>query len=49
LEVILINMSGKTTLFCMALAILCGFLAQQSIETLINTSLTLFPFNIRTV
>jgi len=40
-------MSG--TILCMLLAVLCGFLAQQSVETLINTSLTLLPFNIRTV
>ncbi|WP_322632083.1 hypothetical protein [endosymbiont DhMRE of Dentiscutata heterogama] len=32
-----------------ALAVLCGILVQQTIETLINTSLTLLPFNVRTV
>jgi len=36
------------TILSMLLAVLCGFLAQQSVETLINTSLTLLPFNIRT-
>jgi hypothetical protein len=41
-------MSG-TTVFCIALAVLCGFLAQQTVETLINTYLTVLPFNIRTV
>jgi hypothetical protein len=29
--------------------LLCGFLIQQTVETLINTSLTLLPFNIKTV
>jgi hypothetical protein len=38
-----------TTVFCIALAVLCGFLAQQTIETLLNTYLTVLPFNIRTV
>lgn len=42
-------MKGKTFLFCAALAVLMGFFAQQGAETLINTSLTLLPFNIRTV
>nr|CAG8530767.1 2854_t:CDS:2 [Entrophospora candida] len=28
-----------TTVFCIALAVLCGFLAQQTIETLLNTYL----------
>jgi hypothetical protein len=42
-------MSGKTFLFCAALAVLMGFLAQQATETFINTLLTLLPFNIRTI
>lgn len=42
-------MSTGTTLFGCALALLCGFLAQQAIQTLINTYLTLLPFEIRTI
>ena len=42
-------MSTGTIIFCSALALVCGFLAQQSIQTLINTYLTLLPFNIKTV
>jgi len=38
-----------TTLLCIGLAVLCGFLAQQTVETLLNTYLTILPFNIRTV
>ena len=33
----------------MGLATLMGALAQQAVETMVNTSLTLLPFNIRTV
>lgn len=32
-----------------ALAILCGFLVQQTMETLVNTCLTILPFKIQTV
>jgi hypothetical protein len=42
-------MKGNTFLFCAALAVLCGFLAHQTVETLLNTTLTVLPFNIRTV
>jgi len=42
-------MSTVPFLICSALAVFCGVLVQQAIETLINTSLTLLPFNIRTV
>ncbi|KLL04233.1 MAG: hypothetical protein MRECE_2c142 [Mycoplasmataceae bacterium CE_OT135] len=42
-------MSTGSLIFCSALALLCGFLIQQTVETLINTSLTLLPFNIKTV
>ena len=42
-------MKAPTLLICSALAVLCGILAQQAIETFVNTSLTLLPFNIRTV
>jgi len=42
-------MSGTTFLFCAALAVLMGFLAHQTVETLLNTTLTLLPFNIKTV
>jgi hypothetical protein len=42
-------MATGTFILCSILAIGCGFLIQQSVETLINTSLTLLPFNIKTV
>ena len=42
-------MSTGSLIFCSALAVLCGFLAQQTVETLLNTSLTLLPFKIQTV
>jgi len=42
-------MSTGSLLFCSALAVLGGFLIQQTLETLLNTSLTLLPFNIKTV
>ena len=32
-----------------ALAVLCGFLAQQTVETLVNTVLTFLPFKLQTV
>jgi hypothetical protein len=32
-----------------ALAVLCGFLAQQTVETLVNTVLTVLPFKVQTV
>jgi len=41
-------MSTTSLLFTSALAVLCGFLAQQTVETLVNTALTLLPFDIRT-
>jgi len=31
------------------LAVLCGFLVQQTVETLVNTVLTVLPFKISTV
>ena len=42
-------MKGSTFLLCAALAVLMGFLAQQSVEVFVNTSLTLLPFNIRII
>jgi hypothetical protein len=42
-------MSSVTLLICSALAIFCGFLAHQAVETLLNTALTFLPLNIRTV
>jgi len=39
----------KGFLFMSLLAILCGFLAQQTVETLVNTALTVLPFKIQTV
>ena len=42
-------MSTGSLLFTSALAILCGFLAQQTVETLVNTCLTVLPFKIQTV
>jgi hypothetical protein len=43
------NMTNGNFLLCSLLAVAIGFMAQQSVETLINTSLTLLPFNIKTV
>jgi len=31
------------------LAVLCGFLAQQTVETLVNTCLVFLPFKVQTV
>jgi hypothetical protein len=42
-------MSTKTLIFTSLLAVLGGFLLQQTAETLLNTYLTLLPFNIRTI
>jgi len=42
-------MSAPTLIICSALAVFCGFLVHQSVETLINTALTFLPLNIRTV
>jgi len=36
-------------IFMSLLALLCGFLAQQTVETLVNTALTVLPFKIQTV
>jgi hypothetical protein len=36
-------------LFASLLAVLCGFLAQQTVETLVNTVLTVLPFKVQTV
>ncbi|CAG8632646.1 11933_t:CDS:2 [Ambispora leptoticha] len=41
-------MSPPTLLICSALAVFCGFLAHQTVETLMNTALTFLPLNIRT-
>ena len=41
-------MSGQTLFVC-GLAVVCGFLAQQVLETLLNTALTVLPFKIQTV
>ena len=42
-------MSTPLILLGAFLALLAGCLIQQTIETLINTSLTLLPFNIQTI
>ena len=42
-------MATSSLIFCSLLALLCGFLAQQTIEALMNTALTLLPFNLKTV
>jgi len=42
-------MSTMGLLLTSALAILCGFLAQQAVEGLVNTVLTVLPFKIQTV
>ena len=42
-------MSTTALIFCGILALTLGFLAQQTVESLINTGLVLMPFNIRTV
>ncbi|RHZ36421.1 hypothetical protein GvMRE_I1g733 [endosymbiont GvMRE of Glomus versiforme] len=42
-------MSTGSLIFCSLLAVACGFLIQQTVETLLNTSLTLLPFKIQTV
>ena len=39
----------KGFLFMSLLAILCGFLAQQTVETLVNTCLVFLPFKVQTV
>jgi len=41
-------MSGSLIFTC-ALAVLAGFLAQQLLETFLNTTLTVLPFKIQTV
>jgi len=41
-------MSATTLLICSALAALCGYLAQQSVQTLVNTYLAFLPLDIRT-
>ena len=43
------SFSTSTLILVSLLAVTCGFLLQQTAETLINTYLTLLPFNIRTV
>ena len=40
---------NTSLLITCGLAVVCGFLAQQVLETLLNTSLTLLPFKIQTV
>jgi len=42
-------MSTTSLIFCGILALTLGFLAQQTVESLINTGLVLMPFNVRTV
>jgi hypothetical protein len=42
-------MSSTSLIFGGLLALLMGFLAQQTMETLINTCLTVLPFNVKTV
>jgi hypothetical protein len=42
-------MSTSSLVFCGLLALTMGFLAQQTMESLINSALVLVPFNIRTV
>jgi len=42
-------MSTTSLIFCSLLALTLGFLAQQTVESLINTGLVLMPFNVRTV
>ena len=41
-------MSASTFLICSVLAVACGYLAQQAVQTLINTYLVLLPLDIRT-
>jgi hypothetical protein len=36
-------------LFASLLALLCGFLAQQTVEALVNTCLVFLPFKVQTV
>ncbi len=42
-------MSTTSLIFCGILALTMGFLAQQTVESLINAGLVLMPFNVRTV
>ena len=42
-------MSTTSLVFGSLLALTMGFLAQQTVESLINTGLVLVPFNVRTV
>jgi hypothetical protein len=42
-------MSWGSLVFCGALAVLMGFLAQQTMESLVNLALAFLPFNIKTV
>jgi len=42
-------MSTGSLIFCGVLALLMGFLAQQTVETLMNSALVLLPFNIKTI
>ena len=42
-------MSTMSLVFCGVLALVMGFLTQQTIEALVNTCLTFLPFNVRTV
>ena len=42
-------MSTTSLIFGSLLALTLGFLAQQTVESLINTGLVLMPFNIKTV
>jgi hypothetical protein len=41
-------MSGSL-IFSSLLAVLCGFLVQQTVETLLNIGLTMLPFKIQTI
>ena len=42
-------MSTTSLIFGSLLALTLGFLAQQTVESLINAGLVLVPFNVRTV
>jgi hypothetical protein len=42
-------MSTGSLIFCSLLAVACGFLMQQVVETLVNTCLTVLPFDVKTV
>lgn len=43
------GLSAPTLILCSLLALVCGLLAQQIVETTLNTYLTLLPFNLKTV